>query len=75
MTPEILGIVGFLIVIALGINAFFIRDLVEKINDVRLGVAVINSENKNLEKRINIIENSQVQIFKKLHRIESKGSL
>lgn len=72
MTPEILGIIGVLISIGLAINAFFLKELVEKLTQVRIGVATIASELNGTIKRVDTSENNQKDIFYRLHKLETK---
>lgn len=52
MTPEVLQILGALCLIALSVNAFFIRSLVVSISEVDKNVAVLVANNKHLDLRI-----------------------
>lgn len=76
MSPEVisivLSIVGILITIALTINAFFIRDLVEKLTQVRIIVATIASELTGTTKRVDSAENNQRDIFYRIYKLEGK---
>lgn len=72
MPSEILAIIGVCISIGLAINAFFIRDLVEKLTQVRIGVGIMTSKTEATEKRIDTAENNQRDIFNRLHKLETK---
>ncbi len=73
MNPETLAIVGSFVSIGLGLNAYFIKQLVDSIQDVKVNIATIFSETKHLERRINTAEDNQREIFSRLNIIE-KGS-
>jgi hypothetical protein len=69
---EILTIVGSFVSIGLGLNAYFIKQLVDSIQEVKIDLATIFNESKHLERRINTSENNIVHIFDRLHKIETK---
>jgi hypothetical protein len=52
MTPEILAVIGFLIVLALSANAYFIKSLVESIEQVKLQTATLLERSLDFDRRI-----------------------
>lgn len=56
MSTIIISVVGFCITFLLGINAYLIRDLVEKINAIGTSVAVAVTESGHLKSRIDNCE-------------------
>ena len=66
MTPEMLGAIGGICVLALGINAYFIKSLVNAISEVKdytakvdKNLAVMITDSKHLDKRL---ENAEDRI-------------
>ena len=55
MSPEILGALGFVITLALAINAYFIRELVESINQVKVQTATLLEKALNSEDEISLL--------------------
>lgn len=76
MTPEILAIVGALIgliiTIGLGINAFFVKGLFDSINQVKLQTTVLLERDTSKEARIVHVEENQKEIFYRLGNLERK---
>lgn len=73
MTPEILGIVGAFVALALSVNAYFIKQLVDSINQVKIQTAILIKESTYTDRRLNDIEVNQKEIFKRLNDVEKRG--
>jgi hypothetical protein len=52
MTPEILAVIGGLVTLGLTINAFFIKSLVDSVNDVKILTATLVQKSLTSEKDI-----------------------
>lgn len=72
MAIQFLSVIGVLITIGLAINAFFIKELVEKLTQVRIDVATIASELNGVKRRVDTSENNQKDIFYRVHKLETK---
>jgi hypothetical protein len=70
MTPELLGIIGAFLALGLSVNAYFIKQLVDSINQVKIQTAVLINSGTYAEKRINKLEENEREIFMRLHKIE-----
>ena len=73
MSLEILAVVGTFISIGLAINAFFIKQLVDSINQVKIQTALLIQRSEYTENRIEKFDTHLVDIFKRLNTIERKN--
>ena len=73
MSPEaIISIVGTFLVAALGVNAFFLRGIYADLNDVKINMAIIITNSKSKEKRLNDLEENQKEIFHRIREMEKQ---
>lgn len=55
MSPELLSVLGFILTLLLGINAWFIRDLVQSIKQVEIQTATLLEKSLNNSEEISIL--------------------
>jgi hypothetical protein len=56
ITPEVLGILGFLTITVLGINAYFLKSIVESLNQVKIQTATLIEKTSFSEQRLQSVE-------------------
>lgn len=68
----VLSIVGGFGTLALGVNAFFLRGIYQDLNDVRINVASIITDDKSKEKRIDALEKEADKMREKFHAMNTE---
>lgn len=75
MPAETLAVVGTLLTMILGINAYFIKQLVDNINDTKINVAILVTQNTSRDAELIRIngEINELKIFDRTmsHRVVS----
>ena len=69
----ILGIVGTLILIGLSINAFFFKEILANLSEVKINVARLIENSANKERRITEIENEIKEIKRDCLKCKTRG--
>ena len=72
MTPELLAIIGGFVALGLSVNAYFIKQLVDSLNQVKIQTAILLERDSGKEKRLGAIEHNQREIFIRLNDLERK---
>jgi hypothetical protein len=65
----IVGIIGGFISVGLTINAYFIRSLLESLNQVKIQTAVLIEKTDSKERRLRIVEDKQDDLEHKYHEV------
>jgi cell division protein FtsB len=52
ISPEVLAVIGSMIIILLGLNAFFIKELLDSLNQVKLQTAILIEKSTHSDKRM-----------------------
>ena len=68
----VLSIVGVFGVLALGVNAFFLRGIFADLGTVKVKLAEISARSDAKEARLDKIEENEKETFKRLNEIEKK---
>lgn len=72
----LLGILGTLSLIALAVNAFFLRGIFSDLGAVKIQLAEISTrsdeKNKAKEKRLDDLEKNEKEVFRRLNDLEKK---
>ncbi len=68
----VLSVVGCFIVLTLGVNAFFLKGILEDLNDVKLKLTEWITRAESKEKRITDLEVNQKEIYGRLNKLERK---
>ena len=66
----ILTVVGVLITLALGVNAFFLKGIFADLNAVKIQLAEIAARGEAKEDRIKKLEGNEKDIFERLNKLE-----
>ena len=66
----ILTVVGVLITLALGVNAFFLKGIFSDLNEVKVQLAEISTRGEAKESRIKKLEENETTIFERLNKLE-----
>ena len=66
----ILIIVGTFLSIGMGVNAFFLKGIYDRLGTVEIGQATIFAQGRSREKRIEHLEQENKEIFGRLNLIE-----
>lgn len=69
ITPELLGVLGFIVTLLLGLNAYFIKELVDSINQVKIQTATLIENNSNTKDRLQSVEDDLEMIRARLHTL------
>ena len=67
ISSEIIGLFGFLIVTGLSINAFFLKSLVESLNQVKVQTATLLEKSTNSEDEIKILRERMHKLANDVH--------
>lgn len=73
ITAEILAIVGFFGTLALSVNAYFLRGIYSKQQEIEIKITELLVKEKEKERRIEKLEDNEQEIFKRLNEIEKKA--
>ena len=65
----LLSIVGFFGVVGLSINAFFLRGILQDLNDVKIKLAIMSGRDAGTEKRISDLEGETKESRERLHAL------
>jgi hypothetical protein len=69
----VLSIIGSFLVVALGVNGYFLRGIFQDLNDVKISIARMMAQEEAKDRRIESLEENQKEIFTRLLNIE-RGS-
>jgi len=72
MLETTLSIVGAFIALGLAINAYFIKGLLDSINDIKISTALNSKDYFTLDVRVKNVENAVGDIYKKIWHLENK---
>lgn len=72
ITAEILSIIGFFGTMALAINAYFLRGIYSKQQEIEIKVTELLVKEQEKERRIERLEDNEQEIFKRLNYLEKK---
>ena len=68
----ILSIIGFFCMVGLSVNAYFIKEMLESLNQVKVQTAVLIEKSESKEARLARVEREQEAMRKKFHDILNK---
>lgn len=71
----LLGIIGAALLAMLTANAFLLKSILETISNIDKSNTVLNVKNEHLENRINSTEDFQIEITKRVYKLEQKGKV
>jgi hypothetical protein len=66
---SILSIIGFFCVVGLSVNAYFIKEMLESLNQVKVQTAVLIEKSESKEARLSKVEREQDSMRKKFHEL------
>lgn len=72
MTPEILGIIGVIVTMLLGLNAHFVKALVDSINDVKIQTATLVANSEENSRRLHSVEEEIELVRDRYHDLVNK---
>ena len=71
-TDTLLSIIGAFLVLALGINGFFLRGIFRDLNNLRVDLAKMYERAKAKEKRIQELEDNEKDLFERINKLEKE---